>query len=104
MTKSELARRLQTKTGISHACAMAVINSLASIVASHVAQGGTVQVAGFGRFLSKAWPGRQGKSPQTGKPVWLPATRIPVFKPSAGFKAAVRDARPLPEADVLAEI
>ena len=57
MTKSELAQRLQSETGISHACAMDVINSFATIVASHVAQGGTVQVAGFGRFLSKPWPG-----------------------------------------------
>ena len=104
MTKSELAQRLQSETGISHACAMDVINSFATIVASHVAQGGTVQVAGFGRFLSKPWPGRQAKSPRTGKPVWLPSTRIPVFTPSAGFKAAVREARALRESDVLAEI
>ncbi|UJJ60653.1 HU family DNA-binding protein [Rhodanobacter denitrificans] len=104
MTKSELAQRLQAETGLSHASALAIINHLARIVATHVAKGGTVQVAGFGQFLSKDWPGRQAKSPRTGKPVWLPSTRIPVFRPSAGFKAAVRDARPLGEADALAEI
>ncbi|KZC41107.1 hypothetical protein RHOFW510R12_00585 [Rhodanobacter sp. FW510-R12] len=92
------------EVGISHAAALAVINSLAKIVATHVAQGGTVQVTGFGRFLSKDWPGRQGKSPHTGKPVWLPSTRIPVFKPSAGFKAAVRDARSFKEDEAFAEI
>lgn len=92
MTKSELAQRLQADTGISRASALAIIDSLAGIVAAHVAKGGTVQIAGFGQFLSKDWPGRQAKSPRTGRPVWLPTTRIPVFKPSAGFKAAVRDA------------
>ncbi|MEY2161603.1 MULTISPECIES: HU family DNA-binding protein [unclassified Rhodanobacter] len=104
MTKSELADRLKADTGMSRASAIAIIDTLAEIVATHVAKGGTVQIAGFGQFLSKDWPGRQAKSPRTGKPVWLPSTRIPVFKPSAGFKAAVRDARLRCDLEDLAEI
>jgi len=104
VTKSELAARLKTHAGISHASALSIIDSLTGIIANHVAEGGTVQIASFGQFLSKDWPGRQAKSPRTGKPVWLPSTRIPVFKPSVAFKLAVRDARPLLEREGLAEI
>ena len=59
--------------------------ALAAIKAT-VADGGKVQLIGFGTFESKKREARQGRNPRTGKAVKIKAAVLPVFKAGKAFK------------------
>ena len=54
-----------------------------------VAKGDKVQVVGFGTFEARARKEREGKNPQNGEKVVIPAATIPAFKAGKAFKDAV---------------
>ena len=43
----------------------------------------------FGTFKISKRAARKGRNPQTGKPIQIPASKLPVFKASAAFKELV---------------
>ena len=49
--------------------------------ASRLAEGGRVELRGFGAFSTRERQARTGRNPRTGEPVEVPAKRVPYFKP-----------------------
>lgn len=56
------------------------LSPLPQTVKEVVAKGDKVQVVGFGTFEARARKEREGKNPQNGEKVVIPAATIPAFK------------------------
>lgn len=49
-------------------------------IANRLAEGGRVELRGFGAFSTRERDARQGRNPRTGEEVAVPAKRVPFFK------------------------
>ena len=54
-----------------------------------VAGGDKVSLVGFGSFEPRDRKARDGRNPQTGKTIKIPATTVPAFSAGKGFKQLV---------------
>lgn len=50
-------------------------------IATRLAEGGRVELRGFGTFSTRQREARSGRNPRTGASVDVPAKRVPYFKP-----------------------
>jgi integration host factor subunit beta len=50
-------------------------------ITKRLAEGGRVELRGFGAFSTRERNARQGRNPRTGDAVQVPAKRVPYFKP-----------------------
>ncbi len=50
-------------------------------IAQRLAQGGRVELRGFGAFSTRERDARTGRNPRTGDTVEVPGKRVPYFKP-----------------------
>ena len=89
MNKAELVMNIAQRSGISAADAQKAINAFTDIVLDECAKGGEVRLVGFGVFSVREAAERQGRNPQTGKPVTIPACRVPKFTAGAKFKEVI---------------
>jgi DNA-binding protein HU-beta len=53
-------------------------------------KGDSVTLVGFGTFSVSKRSARQGRNPQTGAKINIPARKVPVFKAGKGLKEAVK--------------
>lgn len=49
-------------------------------ITKRLADGGRVEIRGFGAFSTRERPARTGRNPRTGEAVAVPAKRVPYFK------------------------
>ncbi len=50
-------------------------------IGRRLAEGGRVELRGFGAFSTREREARKGRNPRTGETVEVPAKRVPYFKP-----------------------
>ena len=50
-------------------------------ISTRLAEGGRVELRGFGTFSTRQRDARTGRNPRTGETVEVPAKRVPYFKP-----------------------
>tara|TARA_B100001057_G_C22771066_1_gene919619 strand:+ start:1000 stop:1284 length:285 start_codon:yes stop_codon:yes gene_type:complete len=50
-------------------------------ITQRLAEGGRVELRGFGTFSTREREARTGRNPRTGETVEVPAKRVPYFKP-----------------------
>ncbi|MXO70424.1 integration host factor subunit beta [Alteraurantiacibacter buctensis] len=50
-------------------------------ISARLAEGGRVELRGFGTFSTRQREARNGRNPRTGAAVPVPAKRVPYFKP-----------------------
>ncbi|WP_228241862.1 integration host factor subunit beta [Porphyrobacter sp. GA68] len=50
-------------------------------ITKRLADGGRVELRGFGAFSTRERDAREGRNPRTGDKVEVPAKRVPYFKP-----------------------
>ncbi len=50
-------------------------------IGKRLAEGGRVELRGFGAFSTRSREARTGRNPRTGEAVDVPAKRVPYFKP-----------------------
>jgi integration host factor subunit beta len=56
-------------------------------ISSRLAEGGRVELRGFGAFSTREREARQGRNPRTGESVDVPAKSVPYFKPGKEMRA-----------------
>lgn len=79
MTKTELVARIAEKAKITKAQAEAAVAAFRCTVTTELMKGGKVSLVGFGTFSSVKKPARNGRNPQTGKPMKIAAKRVGKF-------------------------
>ena len=81
MIKSELIERLAAEnTHLTHAEVERVVNIILNRMTDTLAEGGRVELRGFGAFSVRSRAARTGRNPRTGEPVEVPAKSVPFFK------------------------
>ena len=58
-------------------------------IATRLAEGGRVELRGFGAFSTRARQARKGRNPRTGDAVDVPAKRAPYFKPGKEIRRSL---------------
>ncbi|WP_373486625.1 integration host factor subunit beta [Blastomonas sp.] len=56
-------------------------------ITQRLAEGGRVELRGFGAFSTRDRQPRKGRNPRTGEAVDVPAKRVPYFKPGKEMRA-----------------
>lgn len=90
MTKSELIERLvQRQAHMSHRDVELAVKLLLDDVITELADGGRVEIRGFGSFSVHHRPARRGRNPKTGEAVDIPRKYVPHFKPGKELRERV---------------
>lgn len=89
MTKPELVKSVAQKAGIKQKEAESAVDAFVEAITGAVKEGDEVKIPGFGSFVVVERAPRQGKNPQTGEPIEIPARKAVVFRAGKGLKSAV---------------
>ncbi|MBP3305974.1 MAG: HU family DNA-binding protein [Oscillospiraceae bacterium] len=89
MNKTELIAAAAQSAGVAKKDAERVINAAIDAITKTMAEGGKVQLSGFGIFEVKEREARVGRNPRTKEAIEIPATRVPAFKASKALKDIV---------------
>ena len=89
MNKTELIVAMSEKAGLSKKDSEKALRAFEETVVAELAAGGKVQLVGFGVFDVAERKAREGRNPQTGDPIEIPASKAPRFKVGKVLKAAV---------------
>ncbi len=80
MTKQELIDRLAERINISKRAAALCVDIVFQSVTDALADGGKVEIRGFGRFSVRRYDGYTGRNPKTGELVEVKSKKMPFFK------------------------
>ena len=86
MNKGDLIEKLAQNCELTKATAEKVLNSTLGAITEAVAAGDKVTLMGFGTFAVSERAAREGRNPQSGKTITIPAKKVVKFK--AGAKLA----------------
>ena len=89
MNKAELVAAVAEKTALSKKDSEKAVNAAFEAITEALAQGGKVQLVGFGSFETKQRNARVGRNPRTKEEIKIPASRVPAFKAGKALKDAV---------------
>ena len=89
MKKAELVEAIATKTGLTKADANRALEATFEVITKALKKGERVPVAGFGTFNVSKRKAREGRNPQTGAKVKIPARKAVTFKAGTALKEAV---------------
>lgn len=82
MIRSELVQMLaQDNPDLSPKEVEKIVATLFDAITKRLAEGGRVELRGFGAFSTRARAERVGRNPRTGDTVSVSAKRVPYFKP-----------------------
>ncbi len=86
MTKAELISRVANETNMKKTEVEKVLTAFLSEVRDILQYQGKLTLTGFGTFRVVRRAAREGRNPQTGAPIRIPATRVVRFKPGKELK------------------
>lgn len=89
MNKSDLIDAAARHADISKAAAGRALDALTAAITGTLAKGGSVTLVGFGTFYVGQRNARQGRNPQTGETVPIPAAKVPKFRAGKALKDAI---------------
>jgi len=90
LKKSDLINHVAERTGLKKREATEVVDAVVGGIKETLADGGRVQLAGFGTFEVRERKARMGVNPITKAPIHIPATRVPAFRAGKALKDACR--------------
>ena len=89
MNKGELVESISQKASVSKKDAELVLNAALETIVEQVSAGDKISLVGFGSFEKRHRQAREGRNPQTGKKIQIPAVDVPAFSAGKGFKEKV---------------
>jgi DNA-binding protein HU-beta len=90
MNKGELVEALAKEANISKSQANSLLNATLDVITKSLKKGEEVNLTGFGRFDISKRKAREGRNPQTGATIKIPARKVPRFKASKTLKEVVQ--------------
>lgn len=82
MIRSELVQQLAEKNNdLTYGEVERIVDIFFARITEQLANGGRVELRGFGAFTTRARDARTGRNPRTGETVPIDAKRVPFFKP-----------------------
>jgi DNA-binding protein HU-beta len=90
VNKEELVERVASKTGLTKKDALEAVNSTLDAITGSLRKGDKVTLVGFGTFLVRRRAAREGRNPQTGAKIKIPARKVPAFTAGKDLKSAIK--------------
>lgn len=90
MRKPELAASVAEQTGLTRDKASEVITAVTDQISAAAARGEDITLIGFGTFNVRSREARDGRNPQTGASIRIPASKTVGFKAGKSLKDAIR--------------
>jgi DNA-binding protein HU-beta len=87
MNKADLIDAMAEDAGISKAAAKKALDSFTDRVSATLSSGGRVSLVGFGTFSTSERSAREGRNPQTGATIQIPAKTVAKFKAGSELNA-----------------
>jgi integration host factor subunit beta len=88
MIRSELVQQLlQDNPQLLAKDVERLVSTVFDTITHQLAQGGRVELRGFGAFSTRERDARTGRNPRTGESVDVGAKRVPYFKPGKEMRA-----------------
>ena len=82
MIRSELVQKIaDANPHLGPREAERVVATILDAITDRLADGGRVELRGFGAFSTREREARKGRNPRTGEAVDVPDKRVPYFKP-----------------------
>lgn len=89
MNKTELIASVAQKAELTKKDAEKAVKAIFESISEELSKGGKVQVIGFGTFEVRERSAREGRNPQDGSKITIPASKSPAFKAGKQLKEAV---------------
>ena len=86
MNKTELVAAMAEEAGPAKKDAEKALKAFTDVVEAELKNGGKVQLVGFGTFEVSERSAREGRNPQSGKPMKIAASKAPKFKAGKALK------------------
>ncbi len=90
MTKAELIAFMADEADITKAAAAKALQAYMGAVAKELKKNGKLGLVGFGTFAVIKRKAREGRNPQTGKTIKIPAKKVVKFKAGKGLTDKVK--------------
>ncbi|HOB13650.1 MAG TPA: integration host factor subunit beta [Novosphingobium sp.] len=88
MIRSELVAELARENpGLRMEEVEKAVSTFFDEIAARLANGGRVELRGFGAFSTRERDARKGRNPRTGEAVSVPGKKVPYFKPGKEMRA-----------------
>ena len=89
MTKADLIDEVAKKSDLTKKDAEVIVQAALDSIVEALKGGGKVELRGFGSFRLRDRASRQGRNPKTGEAVFVPAKKVPYFKPGKDLKELI---------------
>ncbi len=89
MNKNDLVDAVAAGTGISKSDGTHAVDAMLDSIAGALKDGDEVRLPGFGTFSVAQRKASKGRNPRTGKPIQIPASKLPKFKAGKILKEAL---------------
>ncbi|MEJ2690846.1 MAG: HU family DNA-binding protein [Deltaproteobacteria bacterium] len=90
MNKGDLVEKVAQECNMSKAAAEQALNSVLGAITEAMSGGDKVTLVGFGTFSASNRAAREGRNPQTGKTIKIPARKVVKFKAGSKLADAVK--------------
>jgi len=89
MTKADLIDEVAKHSDLSKKDSEVIVQAVLDSIVESLKNGGKVELRGFGSFRLRERASRQGRNPKTGEKVFVPAKKVPYFKPGKDLKELI---------------
>jgi integration host factor subunit beta len=89
MNKSDLAKSVALTANLPKKTAEDVVNTIFESLSQELAEGGRIEIRGFGSFYSKTYDAREGRNPRTGEAINVPEKTHVLFRVGKELKGRV---------------
>src|ERR687884_362506 len=89
MSQSEVVNHFAEKYGMKRAQVKELFEEMSNLAASEVKESGEFVLPGFGKLVLSERKAREGRNPQTGETIQIPAKTTLKFRLSKGMKDSV---------------
>ena len=90
ITKVDLVKRIEEKTGLRRTECINIVESFFTIMKDELAAGNPVKISGFGKWIVRSKRPRNGRNPYTGKAMTLRARKVVTFKTSGVMRKSLK--------------
>lgn len=90
MNREDLTEAVANAAGITKKQGKLAVDAVFEGITKALKKGERVQIIGFGSFSVRKRKAREGRNPQTGAKIKIPARKVAVFTPGADLREAVK--------------
>ena len=91
MNKSELVEALAGERDLTYKKSEEIVNIIFDSMAETLAQGGRIEIRGFGSFVVKDYKSYMGRNPKTGEIIQVKPKKLPFFKVGKELRERVNE-------------